>query len=246
MKKWTSFSGYTSLTDARGVKIRDLNPNTVIEATGEFMQRLGSLFEHVVIDGVEGWVESRKVELYTENYPRNCVDLSGIQTPDTHDFEQYVYWHKKKQVNLCGPISACYILGISLSEMLERWEIKKPTFWRSVFGDGIARGTGEGELVSMLELFDVKAQTLQPRYKVYTPDLLSYLIGSIVGVKMSTATGRLNGGGVGHWVVVTDVLNERSGYGLVYIYNPAPNCIEVYSYAEFLASARVPFGAIKV
>jgi hypothetical protein len=110
----------------------------------------------------------------------------------------------------------------------------------------MARGTGEDELVKMFGLFNTKAETLQPKYKRYTPELLTKLTGAIVGVKISSATGRLKGGGVGHWVVVTNVVNERVGYGLVYVYNPFPNRIEVYSYAEFLASAQVPFGAIMV
>ena len=252
MKKWTAYSGYTALRltpDTRGPKLRDLNPNTVIESTGETQEVNGVIFERITYStdkDYEGWVDAAKIESYNENYPRDSVDVKVIQTPDVRDAEQYVLWNSKKQVNMCGEMSVCYLLNISLALMLERWEVAAPSFWRSIFGEGMARGTGESELVKMFDLFEAKADTLQYKYKRYTPDLLSRLTGAIVGVRMSTATGRLNGGGVGHWVVVTNVKNERVGYGLVYVYNPFPNRIEVYSCAEFLASARVPYGAMIV
>ena len=253
MKKWTSYSGYTALKlapETGGIKLLDLNPNTVIESTGETKEVNGIIFERVTYNtdkkNYDGWVDCGKIESYNENFPRDCVDVKAIQTPEVRDAEQYVLWNSKKQVNMCGEMCVCYLLNISLEQLLKLWEVKEPSFWRSVFGEGMARGTGEGELVKMFGLFDTKAQTLQAKYKSYTPDLLSKLTGAIVSVRMSTATGRLNGGGVGHWVVVTDVVNERVGYGLVHVYNPFPNRIEVYSYAEFLASAKLPYGAMMV
>lgn len=246
MKKWTSYSGYTSLLDDRGVKLRDLNPNTVVEATGEVKILNGMTLERVVyftdIQN-DGWVESAKVEEYRENYKRDCVDISAIQTPSKQDAEQYVLWKSHKQTNMCGEMSVCYLLNISLAHLLERWEVAQPTLWQSVFGMGKARGTNEGELVKMFDLFDMKAKTLQTNYKRYTPYILEGLIGAIVGVKISGTTGRLSNSGIGHWVVLTSVQSERIGYGLVQIYNPFPNRDEVYSYAEFLASAKAPLGA---
>lgn len=246
MKKWTSYIGYTSLVDNRGVKLRDLNPNTVVDATGEVKILNGMTLERVVyFTDVrnDGWIESAKVEEYRENYKRDCVNISAIQTPSKQDAEQYVLWKSHKQTNMCGEMSVCYLLNISLVHLLERWEVAQPSFWQSVFGMGKARGTGESELVKMFDLFDVKAKTLQTNYKRYTPYILEGLIGAIVGVKISGSTGRLTSSGIGHWVVVTDVLSERVGYGLVEVYNPFPNRVEVYSYAEFLASAKAPLGA---
>lgn len=251
MKKWTAFSGYTTLMSApgaSGTKMCDINPNTLIESTEETQEVNGVVFERVTYNSsknFEGWVERGKIESYHENFPRDCVDVKAIQTPDIRDAEQYVLWKATKQVNMCGEMSVCYLLKIPLVQLLEKWEATAPNFWKSVFGQGMARGTGEDELVKMFGLFDTKAFALQGKYKRYTPELLTNLIGAVVGVKISPATGRLNGSGVGHWVVVTEVFSERIGYGLVYVYNPFPNRIEVYSYAEFLASARVPFGAMK-
>jgi hypothetical protein len=252
MKKWTAYSGYTALRPApgaSGAKLCDIYPNTIIESTGETQEVNGVIFERVTAynsgKNFDGWVERAKIESYHENFPRDCVDVKAIQTPDIRDAEQYVLWKATKQVNMCGELSVCYLLKISLAQLLEKWEVTAPSFWKSVFGQGRARGTGESDMIQMLNLFDTKAVTLHDRYKSYTPGLISNLVGAIVAVKISTATGRLNGSGVGHWVVVTEVLNERVGYGLVYVYNPFPNRIEVYSYAEFLASARMPYGVIK-
>jgi len=58
---------------------------------------------------------------------------------------------------------------------------------------------------------------------------------------MDGGNGRLRGQGIGHWVIVDSVEPERFG-GQVYIYNPAPNRIEEYSYDQFIASAVKPFG----
>ncbi len=249
MKKWASYTGYTALLNENGTKLRDLPPKSLMKATGDTKIANGILLEHVIFTDTEdheGWVEARKVETYNENFERDCVYVKDIQTHDLRDAEQYIIWKKESsltQVNMCGELSICYLLKIKLSEMLEKWEQDEPSFWRKVFGSGKARGTYAEELVKIFDLFGKQAETLA-KYKSYTPDLLNNLIGAIVGVKISPRTGRLAGSGAGHWVVVTEVLNERAGYGLVYIYNPFPNRIEVYSYAEFLASAQKPYGAM--
>ncbi len=250
MKKWTSYSGYTALLDANGTKMRDLTPKSLIKATGETKNVNGVLLERVIFTDTEdheGWVDVEKVEDYTENYDFDCVDVKDIQTHTLRDAEQYVIWEKvssQTQYNMCGEMCICYLLEKKLSEMLDEWQQTEPSFWKKIFGSGgVARGTYAEELVKIFALSGKEAETLA-KYKAYTPDLLTKLINAIVGVSISTVTGRLKGGPSNHWVVVTDVLNERFGYGLVYVYNPFPNRIEVYSYAEFLASAKVPYGAM--
>lgn len=247
MRYWASYSGYTRLMQTpNGIKIMDLNPGSVMDGMDMWDVAGGETWVKVSCRGKVGWVEVDKVEKYVEGYPKDCVDVKAIQTGDPNDPEQYVLWNKVKQVNMCGELCVCYLLGIKLEELLEKWQVSDVPFWKSVFGQGMARGTGEAELVKMFSLFGVAAETLQSRIPRYTPKTLDGMIGSIVGVRINSATGRLNGGGVGHWVVVTNTRSERTGYGFVEVYNPFPNRIEVYSYAEFLASARTPFGARKV
>jgi hypothetical protein len=64
----------------------------------------------------------------------------------------------------------------------------------------------------------------------------------IASVNMDGGSGILRGSGVLHWVVVTKVTPERNGLGWVEVYNPAMNRIEVYSWQEFINSARLPYG----
>ena len=145
-----------------------------------------------------------------------------------------------------------YILGITLQEMLENWQVKAPSFWKRIFGSGKARGTGSGELA---EMFDIFAQTsiqlttalFEPHIKRnrYTITGLQRLLESgsmIASVNMDSTTGWLRGSGVLHWVVVTRVIPERNGLGFVEVYNPAMNRIEYYSWQEFINSARQPYG----
>lgn len=253
-KKWTNSLSYTPLMQLpkKGIKILDLNPAVVLESTGAISTSDdGLIWEcvlyHTLSKTYVGWIESRLLDPYVEGFAKNCVEVSDIQTPDPTDAEQYVLWNKYRQVNLCGELAVCYLLNIPLSTLLKHWEIKQPSFFKRVFGQGMARGTGDGELVEMFALFGGVAQRLTELLKVYTPYGLSRLIdekGVIVGVKIDGKSGRLHGQGVGHWVVVTKVFPERTNYGMVEIYNPYPNRVEVYSYQEFLASARTPFGAV--
>jgi len=255
-KKWTNSPSYTPLMQypKKGLKILDLNPATVIESTGETsISTDGLIWECVLYNTLNktyvGWIESRLLDPYAENYARDCVDILDIQTPDPTDAEQYVLWDKYRQVNLCGELAVCYLLNIELSTLLKHWQVTQPSFFKRIFGQGMARGTGDGELVEMFALFGGVAQRLTELVKVYTPYGLSRLLqekGVIVGVKIDSKSGRLRGQGVGHWVVVTKVFPERVGYGMVEIYNPFPNRIETYSWQEFLASARSPFGAVIV
>jgi hypothetical protein len=94
----------------------------------------------------------------------------------------------------------------------------------------------------MLAVF---AQASKELSGVYTPRMVAGLANkAIVSVHIDGQTGRLNGGGILHWVCIVDTFEDRCGYGMVDVYNPYPNRVERYSYAEFLASARAPYGIV--
>jgi hypothetical protein len=79
----------------------------------------------------------------------------------------------------------------------------------------------------------------------YTVSGLQQIAGrAVVSVYIDKYSGRLKPSGILHWVVVTAVTPERTGYGRVEIYNPFPNRIEAYSWSEFVASAGVPYGVV--
>ena len=237
--KWTSYSGYTPLLseprpNAPKVNGININPNTVLDMTG----RVSGEYEEAVYRGYVGWVASARIEPYVRTLEQNGVSLEGIQTVDPYDAEQYVTWFGRRQVNLCGEICVGYLLGTSLPFVLERIEQK---LIRSLFPEKLGRTTGAGDLKAMLDNFGVESQLLT--LKQYTPAALNELCGrAIVSVRINKLTGELNGSGIGHWVVPVRSVQERMGRGLVYVYNPFPNCVEVYSYREFLASAVRPYG----
>jgi len=232
-------------------KLRDLNERTIVEATGQKREPYEEVRYFTATGFITGWVHGADLEDYVENYPRDCVVIPN-QTPDPNDFEQYFIFNGVKQVNACGELCVAYILGISLQELLENWRVKAPTLWNNVFSGGRARGTGSGELIQMFEIFaqpsvQLSSALFEPHIKRsrYTIKGMMRLLESgsvIASVNMDGGTGILRGSGVLHWVAVTKITPERNGLGLVEVYNPAMNRIEVYSWQEFINSARLPYG----
>ena len=234
------------------IKIMDLFERTVVESTGQKKDPYEEV-RYTTDNGgiITGWAYQADLEDYIENYPRDCVVISN-QTPNPNDFQQYFILNGVTQVNACGELCVAYVLGISLQELLENWQVKLPTLWASIFSGGKARGTGSGELRQMVNIFAQQNQELtsaiyEPHIKRsrYTIKGLQRLIGSgsvIVSVNIDGATGLLRGGGILHWVVITKISPERNGLGLVQLYNPAMNRIECYSWQEFINSAHEPYG----
>jgi hypothetical protein len=233
------------------IKWRDLFERTIVEVTGEKREPYEEVRYYTETGFITGWIHSGDLEDYVENYPRDCVVIYN-QTADPNDFEQYFVFNGIKQVNACGELCVAYVLGISLQEMLENWQVKAPTFWKSIFGGGRARGTGSGELVQMFDIFaqpsvQLTTALFEPHIKRsrYTISGMRKLLESgsvIASVNMDGASGFLRGSGVLHWVVVTKVSPERNGLGWVEVYNPAMNRIESYSWQEFINSAHLPYG----
>jgi hypothetical protein len=233
------------------IKIMDLFERTIVESTGQKRYPYEEVRYITEKGTITGWIHQGDLENYMENYPRDCVVIYN-QTPLPNDFEQYFLLNGIKQVNACGELCVAFVLGISLQELLENWQVKVPAFWKRIFSNGRARGTSSGEL---REMFDIFAQTsLELTTAIYEPHIKRsrYTIkgmqsllqtGSVIAsVNIDGNTGLLRGGGVLHWVVVTKITPERNGLGLVELYNPAMNRIECYSWLEFINSARQPYG----
>lgn len=259
MKYYTSFSGYTPLQSApakSAAKVNgiNINPNTVLLATGQLQreQSTGINWRQVQYTDTKnkdwiGWVDDLKISPYRENFPQNCVDMSNIQTTSEVDAQQYVTWENKTQYNYCGQISCSYLFGVRLSDFLTTWKQKDINSYKRIHGsDMVADGTSDADLIGFFTMYGKQAKKLSGNISTYTPETLERMTGAIVSVHINNATGRLEGDGTLHWVVVTKAIDERTGYGLVEIYNPFPNRIEVYSYKEFIVSARSPYGVISI
>lgn len=227
-------------------KVAEIQPYTIIEHNGN----THSGYLEVEYQTKRGWVADSLAEPYLENLPKDCVKIDD-QTTDPYDFEQYILLNGIKQPNLCGELSICFALGLTLKDLMKEWAIQAPSLWSRIKGGGKFSGTHWQDLDTICGLFGADASSLAEKMKDpylnrtrYTPASLQKVCTegfAIVGCKMDGVTGRLRGSGIGHWVVVTGVYPERFG-GQVFLYNPAPNRIEQYSYQEFLASAVEPFG----
>ena len=82
----------------------------------------------------------------------------------------------------------------------------------------------------------------------YQPEQLAALMRDydiISSVRMNKITGRLDKTGVLHWIVPVSIWLDRFGYGTIDIYNPFPNRVERYSWAEFVSSAGWVYGTMK-
>jgi len=263
MKKWVN--GYAPMFNIQGVKIATVPERAVVISHGYVEDFRGTPRESVSYGTNErqftGFIYTGYLETYWESLPSKCVRIDSA-TPSLSDAEQYAVVPGipgVKQTNLCGQLCAAYLLGVSLEDVLAEWEQDYQPIYRRVFnwyGSRLAGGTGPEAIQSMLSAFNRSSKLLT--YALYDPILkgtqysVRYTVSglkafegrAIVGVKINKMTGRFASSGILHWVVVTAVIPERTGYGGVEIYNPFPNRIEAYSWSEFIAAAGVPYGVV--
>jgi len=251
------FAPFLSSSDLRR-KLRDVNEGTVFETTGEATTINGVDYVYVMdAAGVWGWVYVGYLDDYCENLPKDVVNPTD-KTPWTTDAEQYLIKYGVKQTNLCGQMCVAHLLNITMDDLLAEWQAKQKSTFERVFNWASGRvsgGTGIADLQSMLSAFDVHAISLVERFRDpnipsrrispgYTPTKLHriYRDGVIASVRISKLTGVLESSGILHWVVIKDVRLERYKMGQVEIYNPFMDRNETYSWREFVASARSPYG----
>lgn len=207
-------------------------------------------------DGVKpditGFIHVECLDEFHENLPHGEVVFEN-KTISSIDAEQYINYEGFVQYNLCGQSCVAYALGLSLGEVLEQWKEKDYSIWSSFFNRKYkARGTSDGELQRLSQKLGVDASLLSDAIKMkesgdvrYTPSVLAKLIknGTVIcSVNVDGAYHRLRGSGILHWVVIVDVFEERTYGGTVTIWNSLSNSFEIYSWNEFLVSARQPYG----
>ena len=256
MKKWVN--AYAPIFNIQGVKIATI-PEKSIVISHEYVDDFRGVPREAVSYVTDarqfnGYVYVGYLEPYVENFPIKCVPMQSA-TPSLSDAEQYAIIHGVKQTELCGELCAAFLLGIPLEDLLAEWERESLTIYQRVFNwftTKKARGTGTAELQSMLAAFEKTSAPLSAVLHDKAIDCLRYTVSglqqiagrAVVSVHIDKYSGRLKPSGVLHWVVVTAVIPERTGYGGVEIYNPFPNRIEAYSWSEFVASAGVPYGVV--
>lgn len=253
--KWlTAFTALRKDANPKSAKVRDLLEKSVVFAYDEVALVGGVSFTFVEYQDAKiwrGWVYSGVLEDYIENLPKKSV-VGALQTPEPNDAAQFAIYNGIRQTNLCGQISAAYILGVELADLLSKWKQEKPSVWQRVFKPSKTVGTtGIPDVISMFAAFGKPAESLAPKLTDpylkrtrYTPGTLDAILKTgkaIASVKIDNH-GRLQPTGILHWVVLEEVIQERTGYGGVYLYNPFSERGELYPWNEFTVSAGVPFG----
>ena len=204
-----------------------------------------------------GWVYDGFIEPLRQTLPQDVIQLSTA-TVNPQDANQYVTYNGTTQYNLCGPLSVAYCAGwrTDIVKFLDKWKADKPPAWKRIFNAGAGRGTDLGDLDSMFAEFEGYPEQL-PRLSqalhdplkggpLVTPGRVGELLlrnRIIISCKIDSVTGRLRGQGVLHWVVLETVLPEGMG-GLVHLYNPFSNSMEMYSWGELVASIGQPYGIV--
>lgn len=124
-----------------GTKILDIFPNNPVDVIGE-----QSGWLEVEYQSKYGWIFASLLEPYVENLPKDIVKIDN-QTPDKYDFEQFIIKNGIKQTNLCGELACCIALGVTLSGLMDVWEIKAPKLWARIKGSGKFTGTSREDLI---------------------------------------------------------------------------------------------------
>lgn len=194
-----------------------------------------------------GWTYSGFLEDYD---PAEHLPVVAIEnpTPNPQDAAQNAILFGQTQYNLCGQLCVAYLAGVSLETMLNVWGVKAPTVFNRIFYGGRGRTTGIPDLQSMLTAFDFStpAQPFQDALRdpvlertLVTPGRVARLLQerrAIIGVSIEGALGRLKPSGIPHWVVLEQVHPRGINDAVVEIYNPYTNQMEIYSWAELIAS----------
>lgn len=224
----------------------------LIQATVPYGKLSSTLWTQITFNGLTGWVYDPKLEEVNYVFVQDVVKIAH-PTPNPYDLKQYLVLDDGKTLyNGCGEFCVAYIAGLSIDDFFQRWNVKnQPLFKRIVYGN---RTTGTDDLRNMLAACGYEDAQVTPfttmlydgvlqRPLVSTGRLARLLetYSLIAGVHIDH-NGRLNGSGVGHWVVAMQI--EQNGFesGVVRIYNPAGNRIEFYSWQEFMASASSLLG----
>jgi len=233
-------------------KMRDLYEGSIVTFQ-EVSKIVNSLEYWYVRDaiGAYGWIYRGYLDVYHDALPYDVVN-SPNRTPNPQDASQYAIFFGRQQYNLCGEFAA--------EDVVERWQKRDARTFERVFrwtSSKAATGTSDGDLMTLFAAFDRSARAItsaladngipsRRKGGVYTPQRLRDLLpaGVIVSCRIDGVTGVLRGAGVLHWVALVDVWLDRYRMGGVDLYNPFMDRVERYSWREFVASARAPYGVV--
>ena len=236
------------------VKYLDLPLGSVVVPTGNESGVFIEVWYESSVKEYVGWVYSFYLEKIEKEFPDHVVE-TNLSTKNPNDAAQYILWEGRTQYNLCGEFCVAYIADDSIDNFLSIWKAKPLSFYKRIFGGGLARGTSADELVDMLNTYSwsewvslssMLLDPTNPQRHLISPkrikDLLDYGWKIIVSVKINRQNGDLEPTGILHWVVVTSVIPDEINAGWAEVYNPFPNKIQRYSWKTFTKSMGIPYG----
>jgi hypothetical protein len=240
---------FTPLFTSSKIKILDLPVGSIVEKTGYVKDNLSEVFFITRLKTYRGWVYTVYLEDLTYDLPQDIVEIEKT-TPYPYDFKQYVYVENGSvYYNACGLFCVAQITKLSIEKVFENWKTKSPVAYKNVVLGN--KGTGVADLKDIAESCGVSTVLSFPDILrdefgklILSPRTLKKHIEDnyIISNCLINNTGIVSPSGIPHWVTLVDIEPYGINNGLVYLYNPAWNAIERYSWREYTASVKIPNG----
>lgn len=252
-KKWnTAVNDFAEIPG--GKKIMAINPGIVLSMTGQLETVNSVKWTQVSYRNKLGWARDSMLDDYADRFPENEVFIPN-PTPDVDDAAQYMFLlgENGEKNNMCGQLCAAFIIKVDIETFVDDWRVKANNFYRLAIAGNADNATGVDSLASMFKVapyntqpgdvmrFEIPMMDPITNRVVVSPGRIETMLKThylVAGVRIKP-TGKLSGGGLGHWVVLDGITpNGRLGGngGWVEIYNPFINKRQEYSYEEFMTS----------
>ncbi len=146
------------------------------------------------------------------------------------------------------------IAGTSIEDTLAKIQLQDPVFFKRIFTRSGNNGrTSVQDLMRIHKLFGTSSK-YELLYDLLRDKVRSYILSPermieimkgyevIVGVKISTVSGKPKQTGTLHWILLKHIQVTGVNMGIVYFYNPFRDRLQTCSWDELYASMGVPAG----
>lgn len=256
-KKWVVKAGEFADAPA-GRKTLKVDRGAVVEFTGAKDQKNGIEWAQIKYKGTTAWAANSALEDFTDRFPDHEVVIQH-PTPEEDDAAQYMFLPGENGIknNMCGQLCAAFITCLDIETFMVEWKAKAAVYYKLAVAGNTDMGTGIDSIQSMFRVAPYSAEpgdlilfgpalidpvtrrTIASAGKMQKMLETHYLIAGVRIKSTDKFTGRLSGGGTGHWVVVDKITTNGKNdgcQGWVEIYNPFPNKRQEYAFDEFMTS----------
>lgn len=249
-------SHYTPLLDSPTTKrnLLYLPERSIVQKTLQTQGEYSEVRFTTRMQTYQGWVRSIYLEDLYYEFPIEGVFSVPEQTGYPYDADQYITAYGGTLYNLCGQGCVAWIYKQNIMEFLGAWRDAPNSAFPRIIHNGKSELTGVAELKNMVSTYSGTSTYLRDmlydtvsKSMLLTPSRMQSVLDTgypIVGVRISKWTGVLQNQGIGHWIVVTDVMPDGIDAGQVIIYNPFHDRRERYSWKEFKDAIGIPSGLV--